>query len=81
MWFVMIPFIYVFVTFVRSKLGGRTLPDGWNDGMLWDTRLGDEDDNITVEVNNVLVQRKIHNVFGVIKGYMDAGTVYCYTGL
>ncbi|CAM4596082.1 unnamed protein product [Leuciscus chuanchicus] len=59
-------------TEIMSKLGGRTLPDGWNDGMLWDTRLGNEDDNITVEVNNVLVQRKIHNVFGVIKGYMDA---------
>uniref|UniRef100_A0A8C1XCY6 Transferrin receptor protein 1 n=1 Tax=Cyprinus carpio TaxID=7962 RepID=A0A8C1XCY6_CYPCA len=29
-------------------------------------------DIITVEVNNVLIQKKIHNVFGVIKGYMDA---------
>uniref|UniRef100_A0A672S0I0 Transferrin receptor protein 1 n=1 Tax=Sinocyclocheilus grahami TaxID=75366 RepID=A0A672S0I0_SINGR len=25
-----------------------------------------------LEVNNVLIQKKIHNVFGVIKGYMDA---------
>lgn len=59
-------------TEIMSKLGGRTLPDGWSDRMLWDTRLGDEGDNITVEVNNVLVQKKIHNVFGVIKGYLDA---------
>ncbi|XP_071751525.1 transferrin receptor 1b [Centroberyx gerrardi] len=27
--------------------------------------------NITVEVNNVLVNREIHNVFGVIKGFTD----------
>uniref|UniRef100_H3D7Z0 Transferrin receptor 1b n=1 Tax=Tetraodon nigroviridis TaxID=99883 RepID=H3D7Z0_TETNG len=33
-------------------------------------RLGGEE-NITVEVNNVLVNRKIHNVFGVIKGFID----------
>lgn len=28
-------------------------------------------ENVTVEVNNVLVQREIHNVFGVIKGFTD----------
>ncbi|XP_056220723.1 transferrin receptor 1b [Seriola aureovittata] len=27
--------------------------------------------NITVEVNNVLVNRELHNVFGVIKGFAD----------
>ncbi|XP_042366138.1 transferrin receptor 1b [Plectropomus leopardus] len=27
--------------------------------------------NITVEVNNVLVNREVHNVFGVIKGFTD----------
>uniref|UniRef100_A0A8C2HEQ6 Transferrin receptor protein 1 n=1 Tax=Cyprinus carpio TaxID=7962 RepID=A0A8C2HEQ6_CYPCA len=61
-------------TAIMSKLGGRTSPDGWSDGMLRDTMysLGDEGDIITVEVNNVLIQKKIHNVFGVIKGYMDA---------
>ncbi|KAK9979830.1 hypothetical protein ABG768_013239 [Culter alburnus] len=59
---------------IMSKLGGRTSPDGWSDGMLEGTmyRLGDDQDNITVEVNNVLVEKKIHNVFGVIKGYVDA---------
>ncbi|XP_068566351.1 transferrin receptor 1b [Cebidichthys violaceus] len=33
-------------------------------------RLGGSE-NITVEVNNVLVNKKIHNVFGVIKGFTD----------
>ncbi|XP_076617818.1 transferrin receptor 1b [Chaetodon auriga] len=33
-------------------------------------RLGGSE-NITVEVNNVLVNREIHNVFGVIKGFTD----------
>lgn len=28
-------------------------------------------ENITVEVNNVLVTKEIHNVFGVIKGFID----------
>uniref|UniRef100_A0A8C1RJ28 Transferrin receptor protein 1 n=1 Tax=Cyprinus carpio TaxID=7962 RepID=A0A8C1RJ28_CYPCA len=27
--------------------------------------------NFSLEVKNVLIQKKIHNVFGVIKGYMD----------
>lgn len=60
-------------TEIMSKLGGRTSPDGWSDGMLRDTmyKLGDDGDIITVEVKNVLIQKKIHNVFGVIKGYTD----------
>ncbi|XP_058617815.1 transferrin receptor 1a [Onychostoma macrolepis] len=60
-------------TEIMSKLGGRTSPDGWSDGMLRDTmyELGDDGDIITVEVKNVLIQKKIHNVFGVIKGYTD----------
>lgn len=29
--------------------------------------------NATVEVNNVLVNTNIHNVFGVIKGFVDPG--------
>ncbi|XP_034070028.1 transferrin receptor 1b [Gymnodraco acuticeps] len=28
-------------------------------------------ENITVEVNNVLVNKEIHNVFGIIKGFID----------
>lgn len=38
-------------------------------------RLGGQE-NITVEVNNILVNKKIHNVFGVIKGFADPGTVH-----
>lgn len=38
-------------------------------------RLGGQE-NITVEVNNVLVNRKIINVFGVIRGFTDPGTVH-----
>ncbi|XP_070709410.1 transferrin receptor 1b [Pempheris klunzingeri] len=33
-------------------------------------RLGGSE-NVTVEVNNVLVDKEIHNVFGVIKGFTD----------
>lgn len=35
-------------------------------------KLGGETDLITVEVNNILTERKITNVFGVIKGFVDA---------
>lgn len=44
------------------------MPDGWGFN-----RLGDEKDVITVEVNNVLAEKKVSNVFGVIKGIVDSG--------
>ncbi|XP_073704892.1 transferrin receptor 1a [Garra rufa] len=61
-------------TEIMSKLEGRSSPNGWSDGMLSGTmyNLGGDNDIITVEVKNNLIQKKIHNVFGVIKGYMDA---------
>ncbi|KAL1279994.1 hypothetical protein QQF64_014594 [Cirrhinus molitorella] len=61
-------------TEIMSQLEGRSSPNGWSDGMLSGTmyNLGGDGDIIKVEVNNNLVQKKIHNVFGVIKGYMDA---------
>uniref|UniRef100_A0A672YQR2 Transferrin receptor protein 1 n=1 Tax=Sphaeramia orbicularis TaxID=375764 RepID=A0A672YQR2_9TELE len=62
---------YIHYTNIISKwmqLQGPEAPSRW--GSL--SRLGSEDDVITVEVNNVLVERKINNVFGVIKGYVDA---------
>ncbi|XP_039878359.1 transferrin receptor protein 1-like [Simochromis diagramma] len=55
-------------TKILRQLGGRTQPDGW--GSI--NRLGDESDVITVEVNNVLTEKRINNVFGVIKGFVDA---------
>lgn len=36
-------------------------------------KVGKETDKVTVAVNNNLVDTKIHNVFGVIKGYVDPG--------
>lgn len=55
----------------HSKLGGQNLPQGWGASK----KLGDEGDSITVQVNNVLAEKKIHNVFGVIKGFVDSGTM------
>ena len=43
-------------------------PNKWRDVI----RLGDND-VVTVEVNNVLVEKKIHNILGVIKGLVDPG--------
>uniref|UniRef100_A0A4W5Q577 Transferrin receptor protein 1 n=1 Tax=Hucho hucho TaxID=62062 RepID=A0A4W5Q577_9TELE len=34
-------------------------------------KLGDDKDMVTVEVNNVLAEKMINNVFGVIKGFVD----------
>lgn len=55
----------------RRQLGGHTIPNSWNGY----SSLGDEGDVITVEVNNVLTEKRINNVFGVIKGFVDAGTI------
>uniref|UniRef100_A0A669D8K8 Transferrin receptor protein 1 n=1 Tax=Oreochromis niloticus TaxID=8128 RepID=A0A669D8K8_ORENI len=55
-------------TKILRQLGGRAQPDGWESI----NRLGDESDVITVEVNNVLTEKRINNVFGVIKGFVDA---------
>ncbi|CAG5897096.1 unnamed protein product [Menidia menidia] len=53
---------------ILRELDGPNLPGGW-DGYF---KLGAESDTVTVEVNNVLTEKKIHNVFGVIKGFVDA---------
>ncbi|XP_008293079.1 transferrin receptor protein 1 [Stegastes partitus] len=53
---------------ILRQLTGQNLPDGW-DGY---NRLGDEGDTLTLEVNNVLTEKKMNNVFGVIKGFVDA---------
>lgn len=47
------------------------MPEGW-EGV---NRMGDEKDIITVEVNNVLTEKKVTNVFGVIKGIVDSGQI------
>ncbi|XP_045908240.1 transferrin receptor protein 1-like [Micropterus dolomieu] len=53
---------------ILRQLGGQSVPESWGGSY----KLGDESDLITVEVNNVLTEKKIHNVFGVIKGFVDA---------
>ncbi|KAM3605083.1 uncharacterized protein V6R79_020328 [Siganus canaliculatus] len=53
---------------ILAQLGGQNVPGSWG-GV---NRLGDENDLMTVEVNNVLSEKRIINVFGVIKGFVDA---------
>ncbi|KAK9538845.1 hypothetical protein VZT92_003992 [Zoarces viviparus] len=55
-------------TNIRKQLEGQNEPAGWGGPY----KLGDESDGITVEVNNVLTEKKINNVFGVIQGFVDA---------
>ncbi|CAF97624.1 unnamed protein product, partial [Tetraodon nigroviridis] len=53
---------------ILRQLGGPVVPAGWTGAL----RLGDEKDIITMEVSNVLTEKKISNVFGVIKGIVDS---------
>ncbi|XP_041670526.1 transferrin receptor protein 1-like [Cheilinus undulatus] len=56
-----------------QKIGGPEADagSGFEGGLESVTyRLGGSE-NVTIEVNNVLVNTKIHNVFGVIKGFTD----------
>ncbi|CAL8343971.1 unnamed protein product [Merluccius merluccius] len=52
---------------IMNQLGGHTPPSEWRDV----SRLGSENDVVTVEVNNVLVEKRINNVLAVIKGFVD----------
>ncbi|KAJ8396784.1 hypothetical protein AAFF_G00013830 [Aldrovandia affinis] len=61
-------------TKIFQKMGGLSAPSSWAGGRLLSGvsyNLGGENDTVTVEVNNVLVEKSIHNVFGVIKGFVD----------
>ncbi|XP_054625538.1 transferrin receptor 1a [Dunckerocampus dactyliophorus] len=55
-------------TNILRQLEGQNVPEEWG-GF---NKLGSESDVITVEVNNYLTEKKINNVFGVIKGFVDA---------
>ncbi|XP_076837649.1 transferrin receptor protein 1-like [Brachyhypopomus gauderio] len=57
---------------IMKEMGGGNPPRGWADGGLQVYKLGGDNDLASVDVNNVLVEKKIHNVFGVIKGFIDA---------
>lgn len=61
----------MFIVSSCRKLGGQNVPEAWG-GV---NRLGDESDHVTVEVNNILAEKKINNVFCVIKGLVDAGKI------
>ncbi|XP_037550366.1 transferrin receptor 1b [Nematolebias whitei] len=58
-------------TTLLQKIGGPDSSSGFR-GELQSVsyKLGGVE-NITVEVNNVLVNKELHNVFGVIKGFVD----------
>ncbi|XP_060762416.1 transferrin receptor 1a [Neoarius graeffei] len=56
---------------IMREMGGRSPPHGWADGGLQEYKLGSINDTVSVEVNNVLSEIQIHNVFGVIKGLAD----------
>ncbi|TTN01735.1 Transferrin receptor protein 1 [Bagarius yarrelli] len=68
------PFTPGFPSFNHTQnMAGRVPPHGWADGGLRDVeyKLGDINDTVFVEVNNKLTEIQIHNVFGVIKGFID----------
>lgn len=58
------------------KIGGPEAEGDFKGSMSVSYKLGGVM-NITVEVNNVLVNTEIHNVFGVIKGFIDPGRTSC----
>lgn len=58
---------------LSRNIGGPESDESFKGGLSSLTyRLGGIE-NVTVEVNNVLVNKEIHNVFGVIKGFTDPG--------
>lgn len=66
----MFPHSIFFIILFDRKLGGPNKPVGWKGPTL-----GDENDIISLEVNNVLTEKKIYNLFGVIKGYVEPGRI------
>ncbi|KAL6462691.1 hypothetical protein MHYP_G00291130 [Metynnis hypsauchen] len=58
---------------IHQKMGGSDAPESFKGKLkgLSRYRLGGDGDTMTVTVNNVLVDTKIHNVFGVITGFVD----------
>ncbi|KAG9343529.1 hypothetical protein JZ751_013695 [Albula glossodonta] len=53
------------------KMGRNNAPSFWKGNLGVSYRLGGDDGVVKVEVNNVLAEKKINNVFGVLKGFMD----------
>lgn len=55
---------------ILIKMGGIEVPREFK-GAFPSYKFGDESNKVAVSINNKLVDTKIHNVFGVIKGYVD----------
>ncbi|XP_061569243.1 transferrin receptor 1b [Cololabis saira] len=58
-------------TLLQTIGGPESKPDGFKGGLRSVSYSLGGSKNVTVEVNNVLVNKGIHNVFGVIKGFSD----------
>ncbi|XP_028972206.2 transferrin receptor 1b isoform X2 [Esox lucius] len=57
---------------IMKAIGGANVPSSFRGGLDDVTyRIGGAGVNVTVEVNNVLQNTEIHNVFGVIKGFVE----------
>ncbi|XP_056290243.1 transferrin receptor 1b [Pseudoliparis swirei] len=54
-----------------QKIGGPESDASFKGGMVGVAYQLGGSANVTVEVNNVLVNKELHNVFGVIKGFTD----------
>ncbi|RXM37020.1 Transferrin receptor protein 1 [Acipenser ruthenus] len=55
-----------------SKMTGQLAPSEWKGTLSPPYNLGNDDNvQVEVEVNNVVAEKMIHNVFGVIKGLTD----------
>ncbi|MGH0163550.1 UNVERIFIED_CONTAM: hypothetical protein FKN15_045986 [Acipenser sinensis] len=55
-----------------SKMTGQLAPSEWKGTLSPPYNLGNDDNvQVKVEVNNVVAEKMIHNVFGVIKGLTD----------
>ncbi|XP_061097771.1 transferrin receptor protein 1-like [Conger conger] len=53
------------------KMSGISAGSFWPGALAVDYKMGGVADVVTVEVNNDLVDKKINNVFGIIKGFVD----------
>ncbi|MBN3277819.1 TFR1 protein, partial [Polyodon spathula] len=57
---------------LMSKMTGQSAPSEWKGTLSVAYNLGNDDNvQVKVEVNNVVAEKMIHNVFGVIKGLAD----------
>ncbi|XP_023660017.1 transferrin receptor protein 1-like [Paramormyrops kingsleyae] len=61
-------------TLLGKMQGDRPTPQRWRDSKLssgTSVLLGRDNDTVTVEVNNTLIDKELVNVFGVIRGFME----------